>query len=234
MLTIDDDYRTLFAERAVVGTSGADKEKGLEAAAYALSPSVALGANQGFLRPEAELLVIFISDEEDCSDNFALEGQASEACYLQQDKLVPVGEFVKQIRSSKSDPSMVQFAAIIGIESSTCEEAYTGQRYKRAVDLTGGRLGDICDTNWESLLGDLGLNATGIRESFRLSRAAKPGTIEVFVSGMEESLTEGWTYDESTWMISFEEGFVPERGSSITAEYAVQPGVSAPEDNSTL
>ena len=48
----DAGYVAEFKSRVQVGISGADKERGLQAAAHALSPAMALGANAGFLRPE--------------------------------------------------------------------------------------------------------------------------------------------------------------------------------------
>ena len=80
-LTPTDDYERLFQERATaVGVEGSDKEKGLEAAAYAVSLAMTApgGPNEGFVRPSpAHLLVIIVSDEEDCSDNGALEGRTA-------------------------------------------------------------------------------------------------------------------------------------------------------------
>ena len=53
VITAKDDYINLFRDRVRVGTGGSDREKGLEAASYALSPAMTTGANEGFLRTEA-------------------------------------------------------------------------------------------------------------------------------------------------------------------------------------
>src|SRR5262245_14986294 len=83
-LTMNDDYVRLFEERATaVGVSGSDKEKGLAAAVEAVSLQMTSfgGLNEYFIRPEAQLMVVVVSDEDDCSDSGALEGQPPEACY---------------------------------------------------------------------------------------------------------------------------------------------------------
>ena len=61
-LTNEDEYVALFSERALLGTDGSDKEKGLEAAGYALSPIMTLpgGANEGFVRKAASLLLVMV------------------------------------------------------------------------------------------------------------------------------------------------------------------------------
>ena len=223
------DYRNVFINRAQVGTGGSGKEKGLEAARFALSANMTTGANRGFLRPEANLLVVFVSDEEDCSDAGALEGQESEACYTQMEQLTPVGEFVTFFEGLKETPDMVQLSGIVGPEdaSSICDETtLPGDRYIEASRLTGGIWGSICETDWSPMLYDLGLNAVGIFETFQMEHGAVPGTLVVKIDGevVPESELDGYTYDDEAKSITFHGIYVPERGATITAEYDIEPG----------
>jgi hypothetical protein len=73
---------------------------------------------------------------------------------------------------------------------------------------------------------DLGLNATGVRSTFQLSEMPKEGTIEAYVDEVliEEDPTNGWTFDESTLFLSFWGNAVPARGTTIVANYTIQPG----------
>ncbi|HET6921953.1 MAG TPA: vWA domain-containing protein, partial [Anaeromyxobacteraceae bacterium] len=57
-----------FQRNVKVGTAGSGKEQGLRAALLAVTDRVADGKNAGFLRPGARLVVIVVSDEDDCSD----------------------------------------------------------------------------------------------------------------------------------------------------------------------
>lgn len=232
-LTPDDDYEALFAARTSVGTGGSDKEKGLEAAVFALSPlmTVSGAPNEGFVRKDAQLLVIFVSDEEDCSDNGALEGQPAADCYTQLDKLTPVPTIVQDLQDLKDDFSHVQTGAIVGTRQSSCPDVIEGSRYQQVSALTGGLIGDICRTEWNGMLGDLGLNATGIRTSFQLSSAAQPDTLQVFVDDVEvpNDPQRGYTYDEASWFITFHKDAIPPRGSSVSASYTVDPGRLEPE-----
>lgn len=233
-LTNADDYVAEFAARATVGTEGSDKEKGLEAAVYALQPVMTLeglgGPNEGFVRPGAQLLVVFVSDEEDCSDHGVLEGQPASACYTDIASLPPATSFVQDLRDLKADDSLVQVGAIVGSEGSTCPEVYEGTRYMTVAALMGGLIGDICQSDWANVLRELGLNATGIRTRFQLSYAAQPATIEVWVdeTRVPEDPANGWTYDEPTWYVEFHGTSVPARGSLISVSYTIQPGVPEP------
>lgn len=230
-LTPEDDYVSAFTQRATLGIDGSDKEKGLEAALYALQPTMTFegGPNAGFVRPDAQLLVVFVSDEEDCSDSGVLEGQGADACYRDEDLLPPISKYVKGLEDLKKDKSYVQVGAIVGTVGSTCQ-AVPGTRYINVAALTGGLVGDICQTQWDAILSDLGLNATGVRSQFQLSAAAVPETIQVWVDEEEwqEDPVNGWTYDEATWFLSFHDR-LPPRGSVISVQYTVRPGVSEPQ-----
>jgi hypothetical protein len=73
----EDQLRDDFACMSFVGTSGYTIEKGLQAAAKAVSPELTGGTveeptddsapNYGFLRDSAKFSVIFVTDENDCS-----------------------------------------------------------------------------------------------------------------------------------------------------------------------
>jgi hypothetical protein len=231
VITDEHDYITIFQERVIVGVDGADKEKGLEVATYALSPEMTTGPNSGFLRRDANLLVVVVSDENDCSDRGVFEGESSTLCYTQPDRLVPVTEFVVQFRGLKDDPNKVRFAAIVGPKQSEgCLDAVPGYRYIQAAELMGGMLGNICQSDWGSMLYDLGLNASGIQASFQTTYAAQLDTIQVWVDDevVLEDPGDGWTYDQATWYLTFNGSSVPERGSEIRCSYEIASGVRAP------
>ncbi len=228
----DQDYIAQFTSRATaVGTGGSDKEKGLEAALYAVSPlNVALGGiNEGFVRSDAQLLTVIVSDEEDCSDGGALEGQDANQCYAQKENLTPVNEYVTKFRALKP-PGMLYVGTIVG-QPDPCEDVIHGERYLSWVRSMGGLPGDICLVDWSGMLGALGLNAIGIRERFQLSRAAQPDTIVVHVDDVEvvEDPTNGWTYDAPTWYLTFHGDAIPERGATIAVDYTVDPSEVEPD-----
>lgn len=237
-LTNADDYVQGFRDRVGLGTAGSDKEKGLAAAEYALSAPLLQGAHAGFIRSEAQLLIVVVSDEEDCSDDFALEGQPAEACYTQMDDLVPVENYVETFQNMKVNSDFVQMASIVGLDDD-CPDSYLGKRYLQVSGFTQGVVGNICQADWSGIMFDVGLNASSIKATFTLTQAAVPESIEVKVD-IDGTVTEpadetsddvevlqdpanGWTYDASGPSITFHGTSIPPRGAVIFAYYDIDP-----------
>ncbi|MCB9728306.1 MAG: hypothetical protein H6744_04755 [Deltaproteobacteria bacterium] len=77
------------------------------------------GECKRFLRDEAYLVIIFVSDEDDCSADVELPEDKHDQCGLLDDQtsggpLIPVNHFVNRFKSLKSDPGRVIVAAISG------------------------------------------------------------------------------------------------------------------------
>ena len=125
--------KTNISQFPCAATVGVNQEKcykyeqGMNAALLAIDPTGPNAAQAlGFLRPEAYLVIIFISDEDDCS--IAAGKTVSEddydTCALlpttdQGGPLVPVGHFVNRFKSLKQDPGKVIVAAIDGDSTAT-------------------------------------------------------------------------------------------------------------------
>ncbi|MEQ1500607.1 MAG: vWA domain-containing protein [Myxococcota bacterium] len=217
VLTPDDDTVALFQERVLLGIGGSDFERGLQAAADAV------WRNDGFVRNSANLVVVFVTDEDDCTDEGRLAGQPPVECYAQREQLVPVRTLVDRIRSVKTQGEVVRFGAILGPLDGSCAEAYPGTRYAAAVYEAGGAIGRICDPDWTPVLRDLGVVAVGILDQFELSHAADESTIEVTVDdvGVPNDPEHGWTYDWRTHLLTFHGESVPRRDAEIRVDYDV-------------
>lgn len=229
------DLAETFRDRALIGTSGSDKEKGLQAAFEATAPHMQITYNLNFLRPEANLLIIFVSDEDDCSDFGTLDADGAAACYARWDELKPVEELVGSLQRTKTDPNQLTVSAIVAFSDRACgDAARAGLRYQKAAEMTGGTSYDICASDWSTILGDLGLSALGILDKFKLSSAAIPDTIEVYIDQVEQpqSATNGWTYDVDNWVVSFHGDSVPARGAFTSIVYEVALYQDEPDEGS--
>ncbi|TXD34942.1 hypothetical protein FRC98_17630 [Lujinxingia vulgaris] len=114
-----------FACMSLVGVRGWGFEQGLAAVARAFSPELTGGPdgdpaqypNAGFLRPDAETGVIFVSDENDCSHDGTLDYQTycgvSECTY--QENLGEAGALLKV--SNLRDELLANIAASRGVNS---------------------------------------------------------------------------------------------------------------------
>jgi len=220
------DYRFLFQEMVQVGIGGSDMEKGIDAAYKALSQPRVSGANNGFRREGAMLMINYFSDENDCSDRGDLWGiEDDEPCYNHQDLLVPVVELIDDYRKLVTSNERLIVSAIVGPDiSAGCDGAKPGRRYQTMADAFGGLKGDICDTSFDEIMEELGLQAGGMKTSFILENFAVESTIEVWIDD-EPSLPDpdnGWTYDPAYHVLHFHGDGIPPRGSRIQVEYEVQ------------
>ncbi len=221
------DYQDAFATNIRVGTDGYPIERGLSAALAAVTPPLTTHENEGFIRQDAMLAIIVVSDENDCSDNGVLIGDDQAACYQEADKLVPVPQFVTSLREAKVEPNMVTVSAIVELESdsgyASCGEASTGHRYIKVANMLGGITRSICG-EYDDVMDEMGLSVAGIRSSFQLTRTPDVCSITATIDNVEvprdDTKVNGWTYDKESNYIQFYGNAVPPRGSTITVTYS--------------
>lgn len=220
-----------FAANVRVATQGNARESGLDAArrTFELNP-------EGFLRTDAWLFIIFVSDEEDSSfgtPKFFYRYFAS--------------------LKGKGNESMVKAGAIVGDVPDGCVSeqgaADPGARYVEVVNLLGGRVGSICDAKFDRILMEMGLDAVGLKRKFPLSKVPDLETLEVRVDlacGVSTELTnticasviddcssggqlrctvkptdgsDGWSYEPGTQTVVFEGRALPPKGARIEFIY---------------
>lgn len=202
----------VFQQNTSLGTFGSGREQGLEGAYLALSDPLINGANRGFLRLDAALAVIVVSDEED-----------------QSGRTVAFYEnFFRNIKGFQNQ-SQFSFSAIVAPPANPgCSSggASGGSRYISIAQATGGIVESICTANWGQTLANIGLNTFGLRGRFNLSAQPIPSTIAVTVNGMPVvAVTMGgqtqWRYDVGTNSVNFQPGFVPQANQTIEITYTV-------------
>ena len=199
--------QTAFAVVAAQGIDGSGEELGLEAAYRALNPPVSTGWNAGFLRPDAYLALVFVSDEDDQSND-------------------SVDFYVNFFRSIKGfrNQDLLSISAIVGDEEGTCGiNADPGFRYIEAANTTGGIVEPICTADWAASLENLGQSVFGFRRRFLLRNRPAAGTLEVSVDGeaLPDTGPNGaiWTYDPIGNALQFSPLATPEPGSEIVVTY---------------
>ncbi|MCA9514572.1 MAG: hypothetical protein KC635_06505 [Myxococcales bacterium] len=137
---LDGTNLDLFACAATVGVNQESScfkyEQGLRASLLALDPK---GKNaeqsKAFLRDDAYLVIIYVSDEDDCSvaDGRSISEDDYETCALlpttdEGGPLVPVGHYVNRLKGLKSDPGKVIVAAIAGDSTATDAASVAAER----------------------------------------------------------------------------------------------------------
>lgn len=197
-------------------------EGGFRAAMKFLSPGMIddPAINGGFLRDDAKLHVIMVSDEPE-------QSKGSVDQYI---------DFFKNVKGFRNE-GLVAVSAIAAPSDGcqyTAPDGTTGtlsdDRYQVLVDEMNGRFEEICADDWSALMSQLGLDSLGLRIEFFLSRAAQPGAIDVCVratqssscvaqSETSEGAANGWFFDAATNSVVFNGSSVPPRGSRIEVSY---------------
>ncbi len=153
------------------------------------------GHNRGFLRDDAALEIIFLSDEED-------QSPGSVPFYI---------DYFKSIKGVMNE-GLFHAHAIVGDKPSGCnisqdEGADAGKRYIDVQEATGGEFGSICDSSFATVLEDIGDTAFGNQVQFFLSAQADPNNVKVWVdsgTGYQECLN-GWYFEPASSSVIFDE-----------------------------
>ncbi len=193
----------VFGQMVSVGIAGSGDESGLKYGADALaSPLVDSGyPNEGFLRDEAGLRIIFVSDEEDQSPS-------------------TVNTYVSFFQALKLNPDHVRLSGItgqLGGCSSASGTADPAPRYEQAVSDTGGISVSICASDWIDSLTELAWGAQSFQDTFPLSASPVVESIEVYLNSVPTYV--GWYYDASLNSVIFEESHIPDNGDQIQVAY---------------
>jgi hypothetical protein len=226
--TEDSDYGYGFMQMIeAVGVDGSGWEKGLGAAKKALFDAPAgFGdtENTGFMRYDADLAIVVVSDENDCSDEGNLPHMDQEECYTMDEKLVPVVDYINAFQGLKPDSYDVTFSAIVGPEiAEGCDDTKPGFRYLAVAQELEGLRGDICQNDWSGMMGELGLIASGLNTFFVLQAPPDLETVEITVDevAIEQDVEElqGWSYRTEDNAIYFWGDAIPPRGSEVVIHY---------------
>jgi hypothetical protein len=200
---LNNDTRDLvgeFVPQAVAGTSGSGNEMPWEMAYQSSQRGGDAGPGGDFLRDDAVLAYIFVSDEPDGSpDSWA--------------------NYLAYAQSLKSDSDLFIAHAISGDWPSGCGSASATNNVYEATVATGGLYLSVCATDWASHLKALVDSSTLDLSSFELSDFPVPSSIEVTVDGSVQ--TSGWSYDAADNSVNFDDDHIPAGGSTIEVYYAL-------------
>ncbi|WP_225414591.1 vWA domain-containing protein [Stigmatella hybrida] len=198
--------------------SRARLEQGLRMTELALTEPNRSGANAGFLRPNAALAVIAVTDEDD--------GSYGDPAYY--------ARFLRSLKGPGNE-NLSSLSIIGGTTPDGCfppgEEIYFGGRadpafrYSAVATRTGGIIGSICDTSFEGTLVKIASALNTLRRAFPLSLKPVPTTLRVLVNGapVPRDLVNGWQYRADTQSITFLGNYVPPPGALLRFEYALAP-----------
>lgn len=198
LLTINTaNYESKFSDAAQRG-GGTWTEAGLYVADKAIENTDNGECNTGFMRPNALLHIILVSDEPEQSGSWS--------------------SHTNNIINKKGSASLVKISAVAGDIPRGCSgngnSADAGTGYYDAVAATGGEWLSICST-WSQHVATLAQASISL-DTFELSQEAAESTIVVTVNGTQRNA--GWTYDPNTNEVLFSAD-IPTEGDTIEITY---------------
>ncbi len=173
-------------------------EAGLTVTSEAIEMTDPGECNHGFMRPDAMLHIIMVSDEPEQSP-------------------MAWNHYVDKVIAKKGSVANVKFSAIAGdYPVSSCASAEPATGYYEAVTATGGIFLSIC-SDWSDPSTLSMLAAASVQQSaFELSATPVVDSVRVFVNGSER--LSGWYFDGPTNTVFFESG-IPDEGDRIRITY---------------
>ena len=191
-----------------IGVGGSGMEKGIKFAKEATSSPIYAGPGSSFLRTDATLVVIFVSDEPDFSEG----GWSS---YTNHFANLKPADKLHMVSIVGDDPGGCQWTNPQGTYSRSIQP---GTGYTNITSYFGGDFYSICATDWGLQMQDLA-DTVSVKRTFSLSEDDPiEETIEVYVNG--QTVTGTWEYDENENSISFAAGSEPDAGDTIEIDYA--------------
>ncbi len=194
------------AQMIVLGTGGSADERGRDAAYAAIEiHGGAGGYNEGFIRPDADLAMIVISDENDHSS------------------AVGAAEFVNWAQMLKAGP-VVSFHSIVSPQPLCTSAAEEGTEYLGLTTAIGGASTSICESDYSPLLDDIAQNwaPIPIDAGVELPYAVLPSSLAAMVTTPEGDVTayaaEDLTLDAPALLVFLPE--IPPAGSTIQVWFA--------------
>jgi hypothetical protein len=181
-----------------VGTSGASTEKVFEPAEAALS-ALATTYNVGFLRQDAYLVFIFITDSDDQSSKINGSDYSAQEFFNFTTKL-------KSGNAKKIIPYGIVIPSAINPGVGCARDSGPPKKLEDYISMLSGYVYDLCDRNYNSNLDFLGKDIVNRVSKFMvLNRRPIVSTIRVLYGAFEipNDIDKGWSFDASKNAIVF-------------------------------
>jgi hypothetical protein len=223
-------YQADFGQAVSIGSQGNPNNRFTErlftVVGRALGKTGPGQCNAGFRRPNASLNLIFVSDEEEQSDD-PNEGpsvtyEPPYAVVTEANATVPGQSAEGVFASYATAPSTMTASSVANLSGCGNNSSWirTGFRYQELSLATGGLSLNICQNNWGVQMASLA-NVAAANNTVYLSEVADPSTLSVRVAGIP---TTNFTYDASSNSVTIQAPTAPvASGTQIVVDYSTLP-----------
>ena len=193
---LDPNKISELQTQLLVGVAGSATERGMEMLYQLFYQN---NVPQNFIREDANLGVIFVTDENDSSTG-------------------PIMHYYNYYSTLKTSQSALKLHAVSGVPgASSC--AQDSLKLDYLTSLSGGIFADICQLDWGyDLTNIINISSQPI-EKFYLTKEAIPQTIKVYVNGLD--IGNSFTYNPSDNYVEISGTAAVFEGDSVSVEYGL-------------
>lgn len=209
-----------LSERIIVGESGSDVERSLDAMKYVTSTAYLSSIQSDFIRSDALLGIIFISDEPDSSGEFGNPASNDFINYLYARK----PNFVSGARA--------WLANYIGVTTTqSCDilggVATLGTEFIKLVDESKGVKSSICNADLSFAVSNIKARIIDQLTAYRFKSQPNKDSITVTIAGrtIHESAVDGWTLESETvtgkihYLLRFHGAAIPAADENVDVRF---------------
>ncbi len=201
-------YRLLEDRIALMGEGGGSVERGLEAMQTALEREAGLASSQ-FFRPDALLVLVFLTNEDDTSP--ALD-------------YVALLDGLKPPLPSGERSWVSHFIGVLpgGYNCAAFEGQYVpGYKYLPLSQASGGVMENICTADLGVAVGSIRSRVIQYVTDIRLDRVPDLSTVRVKVNGqaVPKSSVNGWSYVSEFNLIRFHGSAIPKADALVQIDF---------------
>ncbi len=190
------------------GSCASADERGIYAAHLAASRN-----DSGFIRSSGHMAIIVLADEDVRSDLYCGDGNSGNCLSSFNLKAQDRPAFFVDDFKKRYPGKTISVHSII-VNDSGCQSAQTGQlgnpnitgsigtQYRNLSQLTGGVVGSICESNYQSQLGTIGSVIADQIQNMGFACAPYQGQFALYINGSPANQSQ-YTVDQSKWVIDF-------------------------------
>lgn len=211
-------FAATFQANVQVGQAGDPQAKELDAIELALSNSYLSGVNSGFLRSDAHLAIIVLSDAD---DNDSAATPATVLSFLQNlkpDKFDVITRTYKKNFTVSAvavdDRNAAECAALLPLIED-------GTKFKSLASSTNGSFASICQNDFSDGLTSISQRIAEAITEIPLARVPDATTLLVTFNGsaVPNDGVNGYTYDATDNKIVFHGSYIPQDNTAIGINY---------------
>jgi hypothetical protein len=212
-----------FTTNVEVGDTGSFQQTSFDATLQGLGATLLNGSNAGFIRSDAQLAVIYVSDSD---EDYSTNTTTNVYNFLNTLKPPIYDEVTKTNKPAFTISGVIADDTRTDFELAECTlngvpYYENGLKFETLINQTGGSEAQICNSDFASGLTNISTTIVEAITSIPLGRVPNVSTIVVAFNGtpVAEDPTNGWQYNASNNTIYFYGTAIPTTNTNIVINY---------------